>query len=142
MKWFADLHRSDRQFQVGDWVYLKLQPYKLQSLAIRSCLKLFSRFYGPFQVLERIGKVAYRLRLPAHSRLHPVFHVSLLKKHISQSPVTAAELPEFDATDHYPLLPTKILQRRLIHRQGQPVVQWLIHWSGLEDQDRNRNNPA
>lgn len=46
MKFFADRKRSDREFQVGDWVYLKLQPYKQQSVAIRSCLKLSSKFYG------------------------------------------------------------------------------------------------
>lgn len=53
MKYFADQHRSERSFQVGDWVYLKLQPYKQQSVALRSCLKLSAKFYGPFEVLEK-----------------------------------------------------------------------------------------
>lgn len=132
MKWFADLHRSDRQFQVGDWVYLKLQPYKQQSVAIRLCLKLSSRFYGPFQVLEKIGNVAYKLRLPAHSKIHPVFHVSLLKKHVGATPIVAAELPEFNEADYCPLTPEAVLQRRLIQRQDHPVTQWLIRWHGLD----------
>lgn len=50
MKFFADQQRSEREFAPGDWVYLKLQPYKQQSIAIRACLKLAPRFYGPFQV--------------------------------------------------------------------------------------------
>lgn len=79
MKAQADKRRSERSFNVGDSVYLKLQPYVQSSLAPRAHLKLSFRYYGPYTVLERIGPVAYKLALPPSSSIHPVFHVSLLK---------------------------------------------------------------
>ncbi|KAL8167302.1 hypothetical protein V2J09_008801 [Rumex salicifolius] len=59
MKQFANAHRSEREFQVGDWVNLKLQPYRQSSMAIRRHLKLSSRFYGPYKVEAKVGSVAY-----------------------------------------------------------------------------------
>jgi hypothetical protein len=60
----ADKHRSERTLEIGDMVYLKIQPYRHTSLSIHRSLKLHSKFYGPFRVLEKIGKVAYKLLLP------------------------------------------------------------------------------
>lgn len=55
----ANKHRRYVDYQVGNWVFLKLQPYKLQNLAQRKNQKLSPRFYGPFKVLERVVQVAY-----------------------------------------------------------------------------------
>lgn len=84
MKKYADQHRREEEFQVGEAVYLKLQPYRQKTLARRPCEKLSARFYGPFSIIERIGKVAYRLELPPSCKLHTVFHVSQLKRAIGQ----------------------------------------------------------
>lgn len=97
MKMFADIHRSERQFEVGDWVFFKLQPYRQQSVALRKSLKLAAKFYGPFQVIEKIGAVAYKLQLP--TKVHPVFHVSLLKQKLGSQQTTASTLPAFDYND-------------------------------------------
>lgn len=58
MKLQADKHRTKREFQEGDWVYLRLQPYQQKSVSMRKNLKLSPRFYGPFRILKKIGTVA------------------------------------------------------------------------------------
>ena len=74
MKRHTDKHRSERSFNVEDSLYLKLQPCIQSSVAIRSNNKLSFQFFGPFQIVERVGTVAYRLQLPEGSAIHPVFH--------------------------------------------------------------------
>jgi hypothetical protein len=94
MKRQADKHRSECQFAIGDWVYLKLQPYVQSSLAKRSNQKLSFRFFGPYKILDKIGAVAYKLQLPPSSAIHPVFHVSQLKASHGQQVVTDVLLDE------------------------------------------------
>ena len=108
MKRQADKHRSERQFEVGDWVFLKLQPYVQSSLARRAHQKLAFKFFGPYQIEAKIGAVAYRLKLPASSAIHLVFHVSQLKASHGVAPVSPA-LPS-DAVEFQ--IPEQVLQRR------------------------------
>ena len=61
MKKNADLQRSERQFELNDWVYLKFQPYVQSSLAEHSHHKLAFRFFRPYRILAKVGSVAYRL---------------------------------------------------------------------------------
>ena len=80
-KSYADQKRRHLEFQVGDHVYLKVKARK-RSLKLGNCAKLALRFCVPFEILARIGPVAYQLSLPTNLRIHNVFHVSLLKKYI------------------------------------------------------------
>ena len=72
MKHQADRNRTDRQFNPGDWVYLKLQPYIQKSVATRANQKLSFRYYGPYQVVKCVGRAAYELDLPESARIHRV----------------------------------------------------------------------
>lgn len=80
MKQQDDKRRSERKFDIGDWVLLKLQSYRQKSVENRVSDKLSQRYYGPYEVLARVGKVAYTLKLPVGSKVHPTFHVSVLAK--------------------------------------------------------------
>ncbi|KAL5547651.1 hypothetical protein UlMin_002882 [Ulmus minor] len=81
-KSYADKRRRPLEFQVGDAVFLKVAPMK-GVMRFGKKGKLSPRYIGPFKILERIGKVAYRLALPPNlSSVHNVFHVSMLKKYV------------------------------------------------------------
>ncbi|CAN0904946.1 hypothetical protein LINGRAHAP2_LOCUS23386 [Linum grandiflorum] len=120
---FYDVGRSDKVFQVGDWVYVKLQPYRQVTVSARRDYKLAPKFYGPYQVVERIKELAYRLDLPAESRIHPVFHVSMLKAARGAVSGITPALPA--TTDNPGPQPVAILERRV--RKGREQV--LVHWT-------------
>lgn len=124
MKFQADKHRSERSFAVGDWVYLKLQPFVRQSVVTRANRKLAFRFYGPFQILARVGEVAYKLALPATSLIHPVIYVSQLKKALAPSESVQSSLPVFQIDYNKQPVPSQILDRRFV-RKGSKMVEQL-----------------
>lgn len=127
MKKLYDSKHIEREFQVGDFVYLKLQPYRQSSVALRINFKLSARYYGPFEVFKRIGKVAYQLKLPPTSKIHPVFHVSQLKKKLGEEQVVLPTLPEINSDDSMMPTPQAVLGQR-VRKQRKEV---LIHWQGL-----------
>jgi hypothetical protein len=80
-KSYVDQKRTPREFKMGDHVYLRINPIR-SSLRMGSCTKLAPQYCGPFEVLERVGPIAYQLTLPPIVKEHNVFHVSLLKKYV------------------------------------------------------------
>ncbi|KAI5328432.1 hypothetical protein L3X38_027829 [Prunus dulcis] len=132
MKTQADKHRSEREFQIGDMVYLRLVPYRLQSLAAHSYQP---KFYGPYEILEKLGPVAYKLQLPTGCKIHPVFHVSCLKKHLGTHVTPSLTLPRITEDGIVQDEPLAILERKLVKRGNAAGVDVLVHWKGqtLED---------
>lgn len=89
-----DASHHDVQFNVGHLVLLKLQPYRQILLQLRCNRKLSPMFYDPYRIVARIGQVAYKLDLPADSKIHYFFHVSHLKKyHGSNTDEVSPSLP-------------------------------------------------
>ena len=80
-KKFADVKRRMVTFDEGDQVLLRVSK-KLQSLSTGKVPKLSPKYYGPFTILKHIGTVAYKLALPKGSQVHPIFHVSCLRKRL------------------------------------------------------------
>jgi hypothetical protein len=79
-----DRHRIECNFEVGDLVFLRLQPYRQTSLKKSGAEKLKPRFYGPYKIIRRVGEVSYELELPEGRKIHNVFHVSCLKTEVGQ----------------------------------------------------------
>ena len=131
MKSYADRGRTDRSFYVGDPVLLKLQPYAQSSVANRPYPKLAFKFFGPFNVLERIGEVAYKFEMPAASAIHTVFHVSQLKPFLAKYTPVFTTLPAPDTLQENAPQPEAILDRRMVKKGNAATVQILVQWSSL-----------
>ena len=111
-KSYADKRRKDLEFEVEDRVFLKLSPWKgLIRFGKRG--KLSPSYIGPFEIVERIGPVGYRLDLPKEfSRVHNVLRISMLRKYISDTS-HVLEIPEIELRDDlsYEEQPVQILGR-------------------------------
>ncbi|MCH91013.1 transposon Tf2-1 polyprotein, partial [Trifolium medium] len=132
MKFQADKKRIDVVLEVGDLALVKLQPYRQISVGTRLNHKLSLKYFGPFVVLAKIGNVAYKLALPSTARIHPVFHISQLKKFCGTEATPYYPLPIH--TDEFgPVLsPEKILKTRIILKGPLQVPQVLIKWQDLD----------
>jgi hypothetical protein len=94
------------------------------SLDVKGCGKLGPKFFGPFQVTEKIDNVAYMLQLPVGASLHDVFHVGLLKKFHGEALATPGTLPPIRHNRVCPTLAT-VLHRQLARGQSELLVQWV-----------------
>ena len=94
-KSYTDLKRKDIQYEIGEKVFLKVSPWK-KVLRFGKNGKLSPRFIGPYEVIEKVGLVAYRLALPPElEKIHNVFHVSMLRRYKSDpSHVVSSEVME------------------------------------------------
>ncbi|GJY91493.1 reverse transcriptase domain-containing protein [Tanacetum coccineum] len=129
-KSYADNRRKPLDFQVGDHVMLKVSPWK-GVVQFGKKGKLAPRFVGPFEILERIGPVAYRLRLPKElSSVHDTFHVSNLKKCLADANL---HMPfdeiKVDKTLRFVKEPLEIMDREVktLKRSKIPIVK--VRWN-------------
>src|SRR5262249_910428 len=133
---YTDLKRRDVQFQIGDHVFLKVSPMK-GVVRFGKREKLNPRYIGPFDILERVGKVSYRLVLPPHlSYIHPIFHISILRKYIP-NPSHKRQAPDIEIMEDlkYEEILIAIVDRQIrkLRNKEIPIIkaQWQNH--GIEE---------
>ena len=112
MKKYADLKRVERKFEVGNFLYLKMAPYRLAAFGFRGATKLHNKYYGPFLVIQKIGNIAYKLQFPEQVQMHLVFHVTQLKKHLGHKSIPSPHLPMVNADGTIKTEPAQVLEVR------------------------------
>jgi len=128
MKEHADKKRTPHNFKVGDLVFVKLRPYRQNSVVGRRVHKLSKRFYGPFKILSAVGEVVFQLDLPPQSKIHTVFHVSQLKG-CSDPSVVCLKNPVEAVQNQPKITPLAVLDWKLGANAADHQV--LIQWQGL-----------
>ena len=127
-KKYADQSRREVTFEIGDWVYLKVTAQKGKD-RFGKVGKLAVRFIGPYKIIGKVGEVAYRLDLPADMHLHPVFHVSMLRKHIRDpSAVEPERIEELETNLTYPEGPIRLGERRIRKLKNREIAQVQVFW--------------
>ncbi|XP_042016106.1 uncharacterized protein LOC121764096 [Salvia splendens] len=126
----ANKRRRHVEFEEGDLVWLKLQPYRQHSVARPLSAKLARRYYGPFEILERVGPVAYRLRLLEGSHIHDVFHVSQLREFVAgEGSMSHVPLPSDFIGDRPIVQPVAFVESQVMWHNGKAVEHVLVRWS-------------
>nr|GEX25282.1 putative reverse transcriptase domain-containing protein [Tanacetum cinerariifolium] len=129
-KSYADRRRKPLEFSIGDYVLLKVSPWK-GVVRLRKKGKLAPRFVGPFEIIEKVGPVAYRLDLPEElNGVHDTFHVSNLKKCL-EDPTLQVPLDEIrvDAKLNFMEEPVGILEREFKKLKRSRVVIIKVRWN-------------
>ncbi|CAN6198913.1 unnamed protein product [Urochloa humidicola] len=123
MKASHDKSHRELEFSVGEWAWLRLHNRSAVAIKDKSSSKLAPRYYGPFLVTEKIGAVAYRLRLPPKARIHDVFHVVFLKKFEGSAPASITPLPPLVHGRAVPV-PAKVVRAKPAGNSWDVLVQW------------------
>jgi hypothetical protein len=121
--WRFTIGWSELSFEEGQWVWLRLLHRPIASLDVKNRGKLGPKFYGLFQIIEKVGDVAYLLQLPRGAKIHNVFHVGLLKPFHGELPRALGTLPPLHHGQVCPT-PAKLIRARLAHGRCKLLMQW------------------
>ncbi|KAK6149098.1 hypothetical protein DH2020_016623 [Rehmannia glutinosa] len=137
-KSYADKRRKDLEFEVGDEVFLRLSPRK-GLINPKKGGKLSPRYVGPYKILQRIGKLAYRLELPApYAGMHDVFHMSRLKKYQPDPEhIITRDTPPLMENLSYSERPIRIIDQQVRQLRKREIPMVKVVW-----QNHNRDEDA
>ena len=128
-KSYSDDRKRDLEFQVGDWVFVKVSPLKgVMRFGMKG--KLSPRYVGPYEVVEWVSSMAYRLAFPpGMSSIHPVFHVSMLRKLVGD-PSAIVPLEDVGVEENltYEEVPVEILDRQVKRLRNKEVALVKVLW--------------
>ena len=130
-KSYHDKRRKDIEFQVGDHVFLRVNPVTGVGRALK-CRKLTPRFVGPFEILEKTEAVAYQIALPPSlSNLHDVFHVSQLRNYVYEES-HVIQVDELEVRDNLTVetWPVRVEDREVKRLRGNEIVLVEVIWVG------------
>ncbi|MCO5606927.1 hypothetical protein L7F22_061118 [Adiantum nelumboides] len=134
----ADHHRRELVFSLGDWVLLRFEKARLRKMKGKERLfpKLGMRYYGPFQICDKISDVAYRLKLPEGWKIHNAFHVSLLQPFVNDVPkdMVPEEKSEVEELDEI-LVPEQILAHKDRKVRGKVARRYLVKFKNYSPMD-------
>ncbi|KAJ4971910.1 hypothetical protein NE237_005009 [Protea cynaroides] len=138
MKKWADKDRRPEHFMVGDLVLVKLVSQQFKSL--RSVHKgLVRRYEGPFEIVRKVGKVSYEVKLPPKLKIHPIFHASMLKPYHSdmEDPNRGISTrAPMGVVTSYEKEAEYVMADRVIRRRGVPPYrEYLVKWKGLPESE-------
>jgi len=129
-KCYADRRRTPLEFAEGDHVFLRVVPTTGVGRVLRT-KKLTPKFVGPYQILKRVGPVAYQIALPPHlSRLHDVFHVSQLRKYV-YDPSHIIKMDDIPIQENltFEVQPVRIEDRRTKQLRGKEIALVKVIWN-------------
>lgn len=117
----ADHNRTQKEFVIGENLFIKVKPRK-NSFKLGNCAKLAPRYCGLFEILARVGPVAYQLALLPNLNIHNVFHVSILKKYVHDAThVIDWNVIQVEPKGDFPVEPYCILDIREIGLRNRSI---------------------
>ena len=132
-KSYTDQRRRDVQFGVGDHVFLKISPMK-GVMRFGKKGKLTPRYIEPFEIVDRVGNVSYRLALPPNiGHVNLVFHISMLRKYVPHpSHILQTHEIEVDKDLAYEEVPVAIVDRQTRKLRNKEIVMVKVQWQNHE----------
>ena len=133
---YADLKRKDIQYEIGEKVFLKVSPWK-KVMRFKRNGKLSPRFIGPYEVIEKVGLVAYRLAFPPDlEKIHNVLDVSMLRRYRSDSShVVSSEIIELRPDLTYEEEPVQIIAQEVKELRNKRIPLVKVLWKNHKTEE-------